>query len=237
MSSTLSSPPALAAAAAHDDGSPADTATLAAHQPGPVISEPLSTATDRPTSDPFPSPSQEASRIESGADDPTSVIDPAASRQLPSDHVGKTKEEEDKLDRFSCHIWCVPPSRISHRVREPDTAPNRSLEVPDEPVVSPCGHLYCWPCMHEVRSLERSYKALSRRNKLMFISLWHSGSWSRTVAPAQSAKPSSPSTNSSPSTPRPKPSIRGEPSLLNPLPSVPRSLLFPEHIYALGRKG
>ncbi|KWU41919.1 hypothetical protein RHOSPDRAFT_36552 [Rhodotorula sp. JG-1b] len=128
MSSTLSSPPALAAAAAHDDGSPADTATLAAHQPGPVISEPSSTATDRPTSDPFPSPSQEASRIESGADDPTSVIDPAASRQLPSDHVGKTKEEEDKLDRFSCHIC---------------------LEVPDEPVVSPCGHLYCWPCMHE----------------------------------------------------------------------------------------
>lgn len=109
MSSTLSSPPA--AAAAHDDASPSDTPTLAAHQPGPVISEPSSTATDRPTSDLSPSPSDEPSRVESGADDPTSVID-AASLQLPSNHAGKTKEEEereDKLDRFSCHIWCARP--------------------------------------------------------------------------------------------------------------------------------
>lgn len=28
-----------------------------------------------------------------------------------------------------------------------------SLDVPSEPVVTPCGHLHCWPCMHEVLPL------------------------------------------------------------------------------------
>ncbi|KAG0664034.1 hypothetical protein C6P46_001894 [Rhodotorula mucilaginosa] len=119
-------------AASHDDDSPSDPPALAARQPGPAISEgPSSTTAVHSTSDPSSSPSQGPPRLESGADDPSSVIDPkdAASLQLPSNHAGKSKEqEEDKLDRFSCHIC---------------------LEVPDEPVVSPCGHLYCWPCMHE----------------------------------------------------------------------------------------
>ncbi|KPV77994.1 uncharacterized protein RHOBADRAFT_50518 [Rhodotorula graminis WP1] len=41
---------------------------------------------------------------------------------------GKGKAQQDQLDRYSCHIC---------------------LDVPSEPVVTPCGHLHCWPCMHE----------------------------------------------------------------------------------------
>lgn len=100
-------------AASHDDDSPSDPPALAARQPGPAISEgPSSTTAVHSTSDPSSSPSQGPPRLESGADDPSSVIDPkdAASLQLPSNHAGKSKEqEEDKLDRFSCHIWCARP--------------------------------------------------------------------------------------------------------------------------------
>lgn len=112
--STPASPPQPAASHDDDDdGSPSDPSTLAAQHPAPVISgEPSSTTAVRPISDPSSSPAQEAPRLQSGAEDPSSVIDPkdAASLQLPSNHAGKSKEqEEDKLDRFSCHIWCARP--------------------------------------------------------------------------------------------------------------------------------
>lgn len=122
---STSSPPQPAAL--DDGGSPSDPPAPAAVpvSSSSTTSEPSSTPPDRPTSDPSSFPSREPPRLESGADDGhTSVIDAA----LPSNHAGKAKEDEDKLGRFSCHIC---------------------LEVPDEPVVSPCGHLYCWPCMHQ----------------------------------------------------------------------------------------
>ncbi|GAA5827138.1 hypothetical protein JCM11251_001134 [Rhodosporidiobolus azoricus] len=41
---------------------------------------------------------------------------------------GEEEAKETALDRFSCHIC---------------------LDLPSQPVVTPCGHMYCWPCMHE----------------------------------------------------------------------------------------
>ncbi|BGP12332.1 hypothetical protein JCM10213_003862 [Rhodosporidiobolus nylandii] len=40
----------------------------------------------------------------------------------------RERESEKALERFSCHIC---------------------LDLPEKPVLTPCGHMYCWPCMHE----------------------------------------------------------------------------------------
>ncbi|BGP52545.1 hypothetical protein JCM8202_003165 [Rhodotorula sphaerocarpa] len=64
-------------------------------------------------------------------DSSTKARAPTLNNELPDKTGGNrtsTDGLEEKLERFSCHIC---------------------LEVPDEPVVTPCGHLHCWPCMHE----------------------------------------------------------------------------------------
>lgn len=120
---STSSPPQPAAL--DDGGSPSDPPAPAAVpvSSSSTTSEPSSTPPDRPTSDPSSFPSREPPRLESGADDGhTSVIDAA----LPSNHAGKAKEDEDKLDRFSCHIWCASSSRFSQvKDLQPDTAPKQ----------------------------------------------------------------------------------------------------------------
>ncbi|GAA5920017.1 hypothetical protein JCM6882_001706 [Rhodosporidiobolus microsporus] len=68
-----------------------------------------------------------------GADDAEAPAQPRAEGEGESagptrDEKGKGKAEETALDRFSCHIC---------------------LDLPEQPVVTPCGHMYCWPCMHE----------------------------------------------------------------------------------------
>lgn len=99
--------------------------------------------------------------------EPPTPVTPSEPETYPpsADDKGKGKATEDLLERFTCHIWCVrilPPPSSS---RAPQfalgtrltvmTSPSccDSLEVPSEPVVTPCGHLHCWPCMHEVRVL------------------------------------------------------------------------------------
>lgn len=66
---------------------------------------------------------------------------------------GKAKDEDEAketaLDRFNCHIWCALPFPFPLLgAKEPR---GDSLDLPSQPVVTPCGHMYCWPCMHEVR--------------------------------------------------------------------------------------
>ncbi|TNY19849.1 hypothetical protein DMC30DRAFT_447595 [Rhodotorula diobovata] len=62
--------------------------------------------------------------------EPPTPVTPSEPETYPpsADDKGKGKATEDLLERFTCHIC---------------------LEVPSEPVVTPCGHLHCWPCMHE----------------------------------------------------------------------------------------
>ncbi|GAA5891879.1 hypothetical protein JCM8208_002921 [Rhodotorula glutinis] len=77
-------------------------------------------ASDPPAAASVPRPA--ASPEDDGGDE---VDDPA---RLSQEDKGKGKAQQDQLDRYSCHIC---------------------LDVPSEPVVTPCGHLHCWPCMHE----------------------------------------------------------------------------------------
>ncbi|GAA5991400.1 hypothetical protein JCM10908_003294 [Rhodotorula pacifica] len=81
---------------------------------------------------------EEAAPEASGASDAATVIGDedsgegtttsTAARTGDAKTTPREEENEDKLERFACHIC---------------------LEIPNEPVVTLCGHLHCWPCMHE----------------------------------------------------------------------------------------
>ena len=73
---------------------------------------------------------------------------------------------------------------------------NICLDVARDAVISVCGHLFCWPCLHQVRKL-MEFPFRMRNDWIFVFSGWRPGP---TVRSAPCARPASPGTRSSRST-------------------------------------
>jgi hypothetical protein len=92
-----------------------------------------------------------------------------------------------------CRSSALPPTPCPFAQSPPDM-PNVLLQLASEPVVTLCGHLYCWPCLYrwlQVQSHCRTCpvcKAGVEKDKVRRARVHGGGSSSRRAAPFGSSR-------------------------------------------------